>query len=86
MPGTLPAVGWQRVPASARISGITIVRTHAHEHSLYPKVPLRFHQVIGEMRAGLADWESQKRWDTLGISAQVGGSRGNRGDKTVGST
>ena len=28
-------------------------------------------QVIGEMRAGLADWESAKRWDTLGISAQV---------------
>lgn len=28
-------------------------------------------RVIGEMRAGLADWEAQKRWDTLGISAQV---------------
>ena len=28
-------------------------------------------QVIGEMRSGLADWEAVKRWDTLGISAQV---------------
>jgi hypothetical protein len=28
-------------------------------------------QVISEMRTGLADWESAKRWDTLGISAQV---------------
>lgn len=28
-------------------------------------------QVIAEMRSGLADWESSKRWDTLGISAQV---------------
>ena len=28
-------------------------------------------RVIAEMRAGLADWEATKRWDTLGISAQV---------------
>lgn len=28
-------------------------------------------RVIAEMRSGLADWESSKRWDTLGISAQV---------------
>jgi hypothetical protein len=28
-------------------------------------------RVIAEMRSGLADWESAKRWDTLGISAQV---------------
>jgi hypothetical protein len=33
-----------------------------------PALPL---QVIGEMRSGLADWEAVKRWDTLGISAQV---------------
>ena len=35
-------------------------------------------QVIGEMRAGLADWEAMKRWDTLGISAQVGEGLGVR--------
>ncbi|PSC73230.1 glutathione S-transferase [Micractinium conductrix] len=28
-------------------------------------------RVVGEMRSGLADWESAKRWDNLGISAQV---------------
>lgn len=28
-------------------------------------------RVIAEMRNGLADWEAAKRWDTLGISAQV---------------
>jgi hypothetical protein len=28
-------------------------------------------RVIAEMRSGLADWEAAKRWDMLGISAQV---------------
>lgn len=28
-------------------------------------------RVINEMRVGLQDWESSKRWDALGISAQV---------------
>ena len=28
-------------------------------------------RVIGEMRGGLADWENAKRWDSMGISAQV---------------
>lgn len=40
-----------------------------HNEHPFHAAPL---QVIGEMRAGLADWEAQKRWDTLGISAQVG--------------
>lgn len=41
------------------------------KHKPFPFSPLP--QVIGEMRAGLADWEAMKRWDTLGISAQVRG-------------
>ena len=31
-------------------------------------------RVVGEMRGALADWEASKRWDTLGITAQVADS------------
>lgn len=43
---------------------------HSHTHTHCP-CPAPAARVIAEMRNGLADWEAAKRWDNLGISAQV---------------
>ena len=68
MPACVPAcLPWQVRDDSG--VGLAAWTANGHHATLLACLPCL--QVIGEMRSGLADWEAVKRWDTLGISAQV---------------